>query len=463
MAVCSYCQSTLLRDADSVRDQGKMSAVLEDYSRIQIGMSGLWANRPFSVVGRIQLRYEDGLWNEWYLWFDDGRAGWLADASGQYVMTTDLGPATDAPAFETLRPEFRYNRDGKSFVFSDVRTAQCTGGEGELPFSVGAGWQARVADARSGKLFLTLDYSDGPARLYLGEAVTLEGLRVQLSREPERIAETAGRLPGRANVLDCPSCGSPISYQAGRATQVICPACQAQVDCTGDKTEVLQKATELSRVVTTLAPGDEGKIDGTKWAVIGVMRCHERDEPSSVWTEYLLYNPSRGFQWLVESMEGWERVMVLDEWPERFTSMEATLRGKEYKNLYNYASVVGYAVGAFNWRVKVGDITHLADYKGPDGKLSKESTAQEAGWSLARPVTAEQIAQWFAKPAKAIPAGAAAVSDSALKSPAIVAIVLLLLINLPLWLASDDGGGIFFVTLIAAVLLWWPAGKEMKD
>jgi hypothetical protein len=463
MAVCSYCQSTLLRDADSVRDQGKMSAVLEDYSRIQIGTSGNWQGRHFSVVGRIQLRYEDGLWNEWYVWFDDGSAAWLADASGQYVMTSDLGPAPDAPAFESLRPEVRYNRDGRSFIFCDVRTARCTGGEGELPFRVGEGWQARVADARSGKQFLTLDYSDGPAKLYLGEAVTLEGMQCQLTREPDKIAETAGRMPGRSNVLDCPSCGGPLKYQAGRATQIICPQCQAQVDCTGDKAEVLQKVTQLERVRTTLSPGDEGKIDGLTWSVIGVLRCSERDDPSSQWTEYLLYNVNRGFQWLVETAEGWERVMVLDEWPERFTALEASYRQQDYKNLYNYAAVVNYAVGAFNWRAKVGDVTHIADYTGPMGKLTKESTSSEAGWSLAKPVPAQQIGQWFGKAQGSMPQPAESGTSESLKVACIVAIVVLLLINVPLWLASDDGDGIFFVTLIAGFLLWWPASGEFKD
>jgi hypothetical protein len=44
MAVCEYCHSTLLREADQVRDIGKMSAVLEDYSPLQIGTSGIWPN-----------------------------------------------------------------------------------------------------------------------------------------------------------------------------------------------------------------------------------------------------------------------------------------------------------------------------------------------------------------------------------------------------------------------------------
>jgi len=65
MAVCEYCHSTLLKDAESVKDIGKMSDVLEDYSPIQINTSGEYQGKHFTVVGRIQLRYDDGFWNEW--------------------------------------------------------------------------------------------------------------------------------------------------------------------------------------------------------------------------------------------------------------------------------------------------------------------------------------------------------------------------------------------------------------
>src|ERR1043165_6717676 len=80
MAVCEYCRSTLLKDAESVKDIGKMSEVLEDYSPIQINTSGVFQDRAFTVVGRIQLRYDAGFWNEWYVFFDDGTNGWLSDA-----------------------------------------------------------------------------------------------------------------------------------------------------------------------------------------------------------------------------------------------------------------------------------------------------------------------------------------------------------------------------------------------
>ena len=73
MAVCEFCRTTVLKDADSVRDLGKMAEVLEDYSPIRIGVSGVFNQHAFTVIGRIQLRYAAGFWNEWYVISDEGR------------------------------------------------------------------------------------------------------------------------------------------------------------------------------------------------------------------------------------------------------------------------------------------------------------------------------------------------------------------------------------------------------
>jgi hypothetical protein len=59
--------------------------VLVDYSPIQLGTSGICDGRAFTVIGRIQLRYADGNWNEWCLAFHDRGTGWLGDASGSYI------------------------------------------------------------------------------------------------------------------------------------------------------------------------------------------------------------------------------------------------------------------------------------------------------------------------------------------------------------------------------------------
>ena len=467
MAVCEYCQSTLLKDAESVKDIGKMSSVLEDYSPIQLGTSGVHLNQNFNVVGRIQLRYDAGFWNEWYVLFDDGTPGWLSDASGQYVFTLPSGTVADAPPFENLHPGEPWPHDGAMFSASDVRTARCVAGQGELPFQVGPGWEAKVADFRSGPRFLTLDYSDGtPPQLYLGKAVDLTELRCQLLRDDEQIAQTAGRFRGKAESLACPNCGAPQAYRVGMATQLVCASCHAEVDCTEDQAVVLKKHAELAAVNTTLSPGDKAEIDGVDYELLGVMKCRESGEPST-WVEYLLYNAKRGFLWLVETDEGWERVTVLNDWPKSFSGERAVLKDVSYDKLYDYGAEVIYAAGAFNWRISIGDRTRITDYAKGDSKLTMEYSDSEINWSQAKPVTAQQVGTWFSKPdlakhqAAKEKTSAGGSSWVGMRKAAKVFSILLVLLNLPIIITS--GGDGILGTIAALVLLWAPTFQSSDD
>ena len=71
LAVCEYCKSTLVRHDLNLEDVGKMAQLQTDGSPLQLRVEGKYRGVHFGVVGRIQLRFEHGLWNEWHLLFDD--------------------------------------------------------------------------------------------------------------------------------------------------------------------------------------------------------------------------------------------------------------------------------------------------------------------------------------------------------------------------------------------------------
>lgn len=396
LAVCEYCKTTILKDADSVKDLGKMSDVLEDYSPIQIGTSGVSDGLGFTVIGRIQLQYSAGRWNEWYVLFDDGNPAWLGDSSGLYALTTEKPAKGPMPGFSEVVPGQPYAIAGAGFTAAEVRTAQCTGGQGELPFQVGKGWEARVADFRNGAFFLTLDYSDSEQpKVYTGKAVTLEELKCQLLRDEDQVKTSAGKFKGKIDALDCPSCGSPIKYLPGVTANLVCPSCQAQVDASGPTAEVLAAGDRMAKVHTTLELGAQAAISGAQFTIIGLMR--RSDEEDTEWTEYLLHNPLSGFMWLVETDEGWQRAKVQEKWPSWTQGDSAKLGKQTFKKLYEYEAKVTFAAGAFNWRVAAGDQVRVIEFECGQTRLAAEMTPQELTWSQSTPVPADQIRAWFGK------------------------------------------------------------------
>src|SRR5690242_1079365 len=102
LAVCAYCRATLIRRDLDVEQIGTMAALLEDATPLQLGAEGVWQHVPFAVVGRVQVRWDEGQWNEWYCLFDDGRGGWLGDAAGEFTISFETSVPEPLPAWERL-------------------------------------------------------------------------------------------------------------------------------------------------------------------------------------------------------------------------------------------------------------------------------------------------------------------------------------------------------------------------
>jgi hypothetical protein len=455
MAVCEYCRAAVLKDADSVKDMGKVSAVLEDYSPFQIGTAGAYGSRSFTVVGRIQLRYEQGMWNEWHVLFDDGTSGWLSDASSMYTLTSVHPTPDDAPSFEDISPGKVYSIGGRRFTAADRREAQCIGGQGELPFRVGDGWRVRAADLRSGSAFLTLDYTDGDTPLmYHGEGVTLDKLKLQLLRDDDAIKASAGRYRGRLDTLDCPSCGSGIRYVPGVTTTVVCPACAAQLDAANPKVQVLEAGQRAQSPKLSLELGAMATIQGQKYTLIGAMV--RADEEGEEWNEYLLFSAKAGFQWLIESSDGWFQSTVQPEWPEwaSLHATSATLQNTRYEKEYDYVSTVVHAAGAFNWRVAAGDKAHVYEFASGSNSLAAELTQDELTWSRSSPVSDSEVQAWFGK-LTVPPQGLKQNGGGSLNSTQMKFVWWILGLNaIPLLIAFSDT---FLLTVGALFALFYPA------
>jgi hypothetical protein len=187
LAVCGYCRATLIRRDLDVEQVGTMAALLEDVTPLRLGAEGVWRGTHFAVVGRLQVRWDGGRWNEWYCVFDDGRGGWLGEAAGEFSVSFETTVAEPLPAWKSLGPGTLVTLGGVAYEVTDRREAEVIGGEGELPFRVDAGWKTATADLRTPTTrFATLDYSDEPPRVYIGEVVDVATLGLRGLRELDR-------------------------------------------------------------------------------------------------------------------------------------------------------------------------------------------------------------------------------------------------------------------------------------
>jgi hypothetical protein len=159
---------------------GHVGDLQDDASPLQLGTRGRWKGRRFDVVGRIQLQFPAGYWNEWHLNFEGDQSGWLGEAQGTYVVTTltpALGRLPDHGALKAGQP---VQVNGENMTVKDIQVAMCIGGEGELPFKIEGGYMAPVVDlGTAGRRFATIDYSEDPPLLFLGESAEFDELQFE--------------------------------------------------------------------------------------------------------------------------------------------------------------------------------------------------------------------------------------------------------------------------------------------
>ena len=156
-----------------------MAQLQVDGTPVKLRAEGIYRKVHFGVVGRIQLRYDQGLWNEWHLLFDDMRDGWLGEAQGTYAISFLVQVPETIPSFKDTAPDRKLQLNGQWFEIRDIQKALCIAGEGELPFRVGPGYEAPVVDlVGENNTFATIDFSEEVPLVFLGEYVEFDELHL---------------------------------------------------------------------------------------------------------------------------------------------------------------------------------------------------------------------------------------------------------------------------------------------
>jgi hypothetical protein len=184
--VCPYCLSVLVRGDLDLERIGQVSSIPLTPSPLQLGTSGSWRERRFTLVGRLTYQYGRGRWNEWHALLDDGSSAWLADAQLEYTMTRAADSALIPPGNAHLQAGATIEIAGVRYVVRGVTEAHYVGTEGELPFVYWDKETVAFADCWTpdGR-FATIDHSESPPLLFVGEAVEAADLRLTNLREFE--------------------------------------------------------------------------------------------------------------------------------------------------------------------------------------------------------------------------------------------------------------------------------------
>ena len=411
--VCAYCDSLVVRRDSGVENLGKVAEIQQDGSPLQLGANGQYGGKNFLIIGRIQLGFGDGYWNEWHLLYSNGESGWLGEAMGEYFVSF-VKEAGGLPSQTQIALGDALALDGENFVVTGSTDNRVSAYEGELPFIVDQKQSFATYDLRSvsGKA-ATIDYSDQPPTLFMGEylpfqAFQFTGLR-QVGQPPD--PSTGMRVPvqaGGVEKFNCPTCGAPHSVQGGvNSKLLVCEYCGSAVDISGSTVQVIWQEERLRAELqggSELPIGSVARIEGLDFKLIGYLKKSVTFEGVKYpWVEYLLYHFTNGYRWLVESDGHYSLMSPMAELP-RFSNGapvgrpgtdKVIYQGRDYRHFQTSTARTDALAGEFYWRVKIGDQAANFDYVCPPHSLSMEASEDGFVWSKGEYKTQEEIRQMF--------------------------------------------------------------------
>ena len=397
--VCPFCRSAIARTDRGLQDLGKVAEIAESESPLKIGLKGTFNGVGFELTGRAQLRHElGGYWDEWYATFSNGWVGWLAEAQGNFYLTfyQPLPSGVTVPSFDDLQVGQSLTNISKSpFTVIEKGVATSVAADGEIPYQLTPNEQSSYADfSGHERAFGTIDYSMDPPWVFIGQQVTLADIGLASARPAEREARRVSTA-----AMGCPNCGGPLALVAPDKTErIACPNCDSLLDVNQGNLSYFKALTPTGVDKSFVLPlGAEGTFkDGVKFKIIGaVVRSVTIEGETYYWHEYLLYNPSIGFRWLVHSDNHWNFVEPVNAAEVTAFGSGATYSGKTFKIFQDAPAKVEYVKGEFYWRVEQGETVRAADYVAAPLMLSQESTKNEINWSVGTYMTNAEIEKAF--------------------------------------------------------------------
>jgi Domain of unknown function (DUF4178) len=209
-----------------------------------------------------------------------------------------------------------------------------------------------------------------------------------------------------AQTLRCPSCGAPLELRnVGRTQSVTCAYCDSVIDTRDANLAVLFRWEQQARIKPLIPLGTRGTLRGVTLECLAfVCRQVEVDGRVYPWCEYLLYNPYKGYRWLVDSDGHWTLVAECIGLPTSTTGPVVTnlpvtsiyYGGMSFKHFQSSLAKTTYCLGEAYWQIKQNDTVVSTDYVCPPYMLSAEQDGDETIWSIGEYITEAELAAAFA-------------------------------------------------------------------
>ncbi|MGH9627975.1 MAG: DUF4178 domain-containing protein [Bryobacteraceae bacterium] len=204
----------------------------------------------------------------------------------------------------------------------------------------------------------------------------------------------------QVRALFCPNCGGGVQLRGyAHAVNAVCEHCNSILDASTPSLRVIQQFEARTTRKPIIPLGTHGKLSGASWRVIGFqVRAIEVDGVTYEWSEYLLFNPYKGYRYLTEYDGHWNTIRSVRALPaqtRRGRKKAVRLHDVTYTHFQTAQARTVFVLGEFPWQVRAGETVHVEDYISPPFMLSAEITPEETAWSLGEYTRGKEIWKAF--------------------------------------------------------------------
>lgn len=175
---CDFCTNVSVLMDEGIQASGRVASLTPIASQFYLDARGTFDRRSFSVIGRLRYGFGSGVWDEWFLSFDDGDSGWLQEDQGTYTYFERAIITDHAPQFRHLRSGQRITLGEMHMTVIEKGTAEILGTEGQIGFPVIPGETILYVDGTCGHEKLSLEYAADEVELSIGYDVARDKIQV---------------------------------------------------------------------------------------------------------------------------------------------------------------------------------------------------------------------------------------------------------------------------------------------
>ena len=179
---CGYCGQTSHINAETLQAAGEQHLLVDYGSYLSVGNRGRWQEQGFTILGRLRIEYDDGFWDEWYINFDDGKAAWIQEDDGSFMLFEASGEISGLHYNSIHVGTFvDFNQDLTDVFITSKTRAKVEGGEGELPFRIIPGETADFVEGIKEGEVVSIEVLPDETSIYLGKTISLDDLALTYS------------------------------------------------------------------------------------------------------------------------------------------------------------------------------------------------------------------------------------------------------------------------------------------